>query len=560
MGAANDIESGVPIGSRCQPGDLIAAKYQVERVIGTGGMGVVVEATHVQLGHSVAIKLLRVDESQRVEATTRFLREGRAAAGLKGDHVVRIYDVGTLDDGSPFMVMELLRGKDLSDLLDTRGSLEVSEAVEFVFQAASAIAEAHDNGIVHRDLKPSNLFVTERTDGTPSIKVLDFGISKSMGAEASLQGNLTATRSVLGSPYYMSPEQVRDAKKVDARSDIWALGVILQELLTGEPVFKADTLPGICAAIAADAPAPLRTLRPDAPTELEAVILKCLEKDPAARYQTVRELMSALSVLRRGRPSQASRDDALSATMAMPGKVRGNVPTLAAAGPPIGAPAADVAGGLVGSDRPSRKSGQQLIQLGADQTSLSAGVKPPDSHSARRPPSRRKGVYLLVAVGLAAVCGAVWYGGLGGKLESNPPLPAESTLAVMAFELSLESSPSGADVYENERKLGQTPFRLRVEKGSLKSGPRAFSVRHPGYQPYSFVQGDSAENVRVFATLQAEASEAPKPSALPSVAPTAPPSVAPAPPPAERPTRRPGSRPKAKVSVQESPSDIRMQR
>ncbi len=205
-------------------------------------------------------------------------------------------DVGTLDSGAPYMVMELLRGEDLSQLLSNVGRLAVSEAVDYVLQACHAIAEAHAMGIVHRDLKPSNLFLTRRSDGSPLVKVLDFGISKAMSPEGDSQfsANLTTTSAVMGSPLYMSPEQVRNAKQVDARADIWSLGVILHELLTGSPAFHADTLPGICAAIIADNPPPLRSLREDAPSELEDVLNRCLEKSVKNRYQTTREFMTAL--------------------------------------------------------------------------------------------------------------------------------------------------------------------------------------------------------------------------------------------------------------------------
>jgi serine/threonine-protein kinase len=260
-------------------------------------MGVVLAAQHLQLGQKVAIKLLLANSTEREPASTRFLREARAAAGLHSDHVVRIYDLGTLESGVPFMVMELLRGSDLGTVIETRGPLPVNLALEYVLQACDAIAEAHALGIIHRDLKPSNLFLTRRSDGEPLIKVLDFGISKALGPDSQLEGELTATRTVLGSPFYMSPEQVRDSKNVDSRSDVWALGVILQELITGEPAFFADTFPGICAAIVADPPVSIRAQRSDVPEEVEAIVRRCLEKNPRDRYQSVPELMRALEAL-----------------------------------------------------------------------------------------------------------------------------------------------------------------------------------------------------------------------------------------------------------------------
>ena len=279
-------------------GEVIAGKYRVESVVGTGGMGIVLCATHLDLGQKVAIKVLTVpDEDARLdEARERFLREGRATAALVSDHVVRVYDVGTLANGSPFMVMELLRGQDLARTLQLNGPLRLELACECVRQAADAIACAHAQGIVHRDLKPSNLFLTQRSDGGTLVKVLDFGISKTTSASAErVTGGLTLERSVLGTPFYMSPEQVRDAKNVDVRTDIWSLGLILHELLSGSPAFEGTTLPGVCAAIAADPPAALRLKRPEVPLEVEAIVLKCLEKDPARRFQTARELLEKLS-------------------------------------------------------------------------------------------------------------------------------------------------------------------------------------------------------------------------------------------------------------------------
>jgi serine/threonine protein kinase len=297
-------------------GDIIAGKYRVESVVGSGGMGVVVAARHLQLGQRVAIKLLRLsglEPERQLEACARFLREGQAAAGLTSDHVVRIHDVGTLDSGEPFMVMELLRGDDLGALIERQGPAPVSAAVDYTLQACHAVAEAHASGIVHRDLKPSNLFVSIRSDGRATVKVLDFGISKTKSAhDDAFNGNLTNTRTVVGSPYYMSPEQVRDAKRVDVRTDVWSIGMILYELLIGEPAFSGDTLPAICAAIAADTPDPVRRRRPEVPEAIEAIVQKCLAKNPDERFQTVGALVAALTPHAPGASITASADYASS--------------------------------------------------------------------------------------------------------------------------------------------------------------------------------------------------------------------------------------------------------
>lgn len=274
-------------------GEVIAEKYRIERVIGEGGMGVVVAAFHLQLNRRVALKFLRAEAGGSSGGVARFLREAQALACITGPHVARVMDVGTLKDGQPYLVMEYLDGSDLRSLLTDLGPLPILEAVGYVLQAAEAIAEAHANGIVHRDLKPSNLFLTRGADAEPLIKVLDFGISKGLDSNAE-SSFTTQTGALVGSPAYMSPEQIRDAKRVDERSDIWALGVILHELVSGELPFRGESVSGTLAAIAADQAIPVRVLRQDVPAQLESVILRCLEKNPERRFATVAEFARAL--------------------------------------------------------------------------------------------------------------------------------------------------------------------------------------------------------------------------------------------------------------------------
>jgi serine/threonine-protein kinase len=280
-----------------QVGQLIAGKYRIQQMLGRGGMGVVMAALHEQLNQRVALKFLTDDAYQQPEAVTRFLREARSAVQIQSEHVARVMDVGTLESGAPYMVMEYLRGLDLKEVSTRRGPLPISEAVDFVLQACDAVAEAHSLGIVHRDLKPSNLFLTERPDGSPLVKVLDFGISKALhgasGGQTSQQ-QMTASAAIMGSPQYMSPEQIRSSKNVDARADVWALGTILHELIAGTPAYVADTVPGLLAMIVADAPPLLSGVRPDAPAEIEAAILRCLQKDREQRFANVAEFAQAL--------------------------------------------------------------------------------------------------------------------------------------------------------------------------------------------------------------------------------------------------------------------------
>ncbi|MBW2527297.1 MAG: serine/threonine protein kinase, partial [Deltaproteobacteria bacterium] len=275
---------GVP-----KPGEVLAGKYRVERVLGVGGMGAVVAATHVHLDQSVAIKFLTSESARDPRRVERFSREAWAAAKIKSDHIARVSDVGALPDGTPYMVMEHLEGEDLEETL-RRGPLPIERAVSYLLQAAEALAEAHQKGIIHRDLKPGNLFVTKRADGSDWIKVLDFGISKITSGGQSL----TQTSALLGSPLYMAPEQLASSKYVDHRADIWALGVVLFELISGVPPFVEETLPQVCLRILQGEPTPLLQVVPNAPPGLDAVLRRCLTKDPAERFRHLAELARAL--------------------------------------------------------------------------------------------------------------------------------------------------------------------------------------------------------------------------------------------------------------------------
>ncbi len=270
-------------------GDVVGRKYRIDRVLGEGGMGVVVAATDTQLERRVAIKFLLPGALANPEIVARFSREARAAAKIHSEHVVRIIEVGELDAGTPYMVMEYLEGGDLAERIRSE-RVSPSDAARFVLQACEALAEAHAAGIVHRDLKPANLFLAQQPDRSVSVKVLDFGISKvPVGT-----GGITSTQAVMGSPHYMSPEQLVSAKHVDHRSDVWSLGIVLYEMLAGSPPFTADTMPEIVAKILQSPLPSLRAVRPDAPAEMEQVIARCTEKDPSSRFRDVADLAHAL--------------------------------------------------------------------------------------------------------------------------------------------------------------------------------------------------------------------------------------------------------------------------
>jgi serine/threonine-protein kinase len=323
-----------PSRSLLKVGDLIAGKYRVERLLGEGGMGLVVEAYHELLDQRVAVKLLYQDVADR-EAQSRLLLEARSLAKLQSEHVARVIDVDVGADGLPFIVMELLEGADLCQIADSRGALPRWLVVDYMLQALEGLAHAHGRGIIHRDLKPSNLFLANREDGTQVIKILDFGISKSLDtAVGKRTAQLTGGRTVLGSPPYMSPEQVRSPKSVDHRTDIWSLGVCMYELLTNTMPFGGDELQETFAQILEKEPTRIRQLVTGVPEGLEQVVMKCLAKNRDDRYSDVAELAKALVPYGSGSWIQSADrvqatlarallDDATSGT-----RLRGTVPSV----------------------------------------------------------------------------------------------------------------------------------------------------------------------------------------------------------------------------------------
>jgi serine/threonine-protein kinase len=371
-------------------GDVVARKYRIDRVLGQGGMGVVVAATDTQLDRRVAIKFLLPDALKNADLVARFAREARAAAKIHSEHVARIIDVGELETGAPFMVMEYLEGSDLADRIRAQPGVTVAEAARYLLQACEALAEAHAAGIVHRDLKPANLFLAQRPDHTVSVKVLDFGISKAPVAS----GGITSTQAVMGSPHYMSPEQLVSSKHVDPRSDVWSLGIVLYETLAGSPPFGGDTMPEIVAQILQSPTPGVRAVRPDVPAELEAVIARCTAKEPSARFANVAELARALAPFAADCAQSAERAARILGVSAPPAGQRASSDAVAPASRtvPAGTPAEVRADTAWGNTR-------------------AAGV-----------PRRGAAPYAIGAVlGVAAIIGAVVF--FGGHV-APPPVPA----------------------------------------------------------------------------------------------------------------------------------------
>ena len=294
-----------------EPGTIVGGKYRIDGLLGTGGMGVVLSATHLELDSPVAIKVVRDDFAANEAIVSRLLFEARAVARMQSVHVVRVLDVARLPNGAPYVVMEKLRGADMAALLERRATIPVAEAISYILQACEGLSEAHGIGIVHRDLKPENLFLAVRPEGVV-LKILDFGISKDVGSSIREGRRTTLTKggAAIGSPSYMAPEQIRAEPNLDARADIWSLGTILFELLAGRCPFEADTVALMYQKVLTEDPPSLLDFVPDAPPELNTIIRLCLQKNADDRFQTVQELVAALRALSRPvvtpRPRQES--------------------------------------------------------------------------------------------------------------------------------------------------------------------------------------------------------------------------------------------------------------
>ncbi len=425
------------------PGAVLAGKYRVARILGQGGMGVVVEARHIALDERVALKFLLPEYASHPEASGRFLREARAAVKIKSQHVARVSDVGQLEGGEPYMVMEYLDGSDLSNLLTSKGPFALADAVDYTIQACEAIAEAHSYGIVHRDLKPANLFLTRHTDGAPLVKVLDFGISKVMGGGVEA---LTRTTAAMGSALYMSPEQMQQTRSVDHRTDIYALGVALYEMLAGKQPYFADTLPQLCAEILTGTPTPLRSLRPDLPEAFAATLERAYARDRSARYQSVAELVVALAPFAPAR-SQSS----IERVCRMSGL---NPPQAGGAGGPAGAGTQVLPNNMPSNaahdssqiipgpySAPSSQNAVAAFATGRTNTNLSST----GGTAAVPVASANPMIFVGVAIGLVAVGGIVAAVALRGpKPTTAPPAETSAPVATTTGEPSNAAAPSGA--------------------------------------------------------------------------------------------------------------------
>jgi len=460
-----------------QTGDVLAGKYRVERVLGEGGMGVVVAATHLALDERVALKLMRADAMMREDGIQRFLREARAAVKLKSEHVARVQDVGTLDDGTPYIAMEYLEGSDLSRVLDERGTLPVDEAVDYLLQACDAIAEAHARGIVHRDLKPANLFITQGRDGKPLVKVLDFGISK-VNVLGDRPESMTSSATLLGSPVYMSPEQMKSSRDVDGTTDIWSLGIILYEAVGGRVPFDEQTMGALMAKVLTEPPPDLTSLNERIPSELARVVARCLEKEPAQRYASIADLAVDLAPFApgsaEGRVARIMSMRPLSLATA-PGSLTppGSTPSLASS--------------------PSLRESASILGVAATQA-----LSDSKAITAAQPPARKNAaIFAAIAVATGVVAVAAF---LGTRSAAPPPIPQAPTLAA--------AGPSAA---------APTPAAPAPPPSATAAPPAASAV------PASPSAATATATTTPSSSAIPPRSPAPRPASHPSSKPTAPP-------------------------------------
>ena len=452
-------------------GDVIDNKYRVEGILGEGGMGVVVAALHLELDLRVALKFLLPEAFSNLEAVQRFVREARAAAKIRSEHVARILDTGRLEDGSPFQVMELLDGEDLARVLATRGAVAVEDAVSYVLQASEALAEAHAAGIVHRDLKPANLFLARKPDRTTILKVLDFGISKNL---ASTEKGLTRSNAIVGSPFYMSPEQLTYGREVDARSDIWSLGIILYELLSGTPPFGGETLPQVVAGILLNKPRTVGELRPGLPPALNAAIGRCMMTEPGDRYASVAELAHALVPY--GPHSARESAERISRVLHHSYAPGALAPTMADPLPTSGGVAPAITGSRAAAAR-SHGSGLSGTAAPWSRTGHSEAHSVPGGHAGT------SGIVLAVGLGLAtlAIGATVLFVGIrvahrpaaGGAASARRRTAAGRD----AGHHRIERSPGGERGRRSRRR------RSAPHRGPRRRAPRSAPTRGPRTQP-----------------------------------------------------------------------------
>ncbi|MGK3988952.1 serine/threonine-protein kinase [Sorangium sp. So ce136] len=527
-------------------GKVLNQKFKIHSLLATGGMGVIYRGEQIALERQVAIKVLTpTNASNQIDPNfhKRFFLEASILARLQHPNIVTVFDYGRVENMEPeryFMAMEFLEGETLFRRLRKAGRLSAPDAMGIARQIARGLREAHKHGVVHRDLKPSNVMLVPGEDTGELVKILDFGLVKVLADDSE---ELTQQGSFLGSPRFMSPEQISHGK-VDLRTDVYSLGVIVYQMLCGKVPFEAQNSVQILIAHLQQPVPRMRERNPEAdvPEPLEAFVLRCLSKEPDGRPANMEAFIRGL-----GECAQAmGLSPAFGSTglVTMDSGGTGRMPTPM---PPV-----RVMTAIPASPSPPSSASGAASQV--DDASLGAASRPADAA-----PQGRKGI-VLVAAGVLAVAGI---GIAMSQMRPSEPAPApaaapdkpqvaQAPADVGSFVLMVESMPSGAEVLEDGKPLGNTPLQLSITNSSVRANPRRLTVRHEGYEPYSIVQGPSDQSVRLVATLTKQAAAAPTSApAAPTAVPAAPaarpyygrPASRPAPPADSPPPSPPPSRP-----------------
>ncbi|MFO0548812.1 MAG: serine/threonine-protein kinase [Polyangiaceae bacterium] len=467
-----DTESLRPLHADAAPslplGSVALGKYQVGRCIGRGGMGEVYEATHTALGSRVALKL-PISRATTSSAAARLLREAQVAASLDPDRVVRVLDVGVLSDGRPVLVLERLEGCTLAERLEAGAPIQVGEAVDFTIGACLGLVEAHARAVVHRDIKPSNLFLAQKRDGTTTLKVLDFGVAALRASAEAGDVRLTDSQAPVGSPPYMAPEQVR-GRDVDARTDVWGLGVTLFELLAKQRPFDGATPAAVAAAIVADPPAELRALRSEVPESLAAIVMRCLAKDPADRPQHA--LALALELAPFGSAASRAQIEAIE---------RAASPTLESSGArPAKDPSSPTQEGATAERRPSSRSRLGLfggatlavVIVASIWTARTIGRGEPTTMSAVARPASTEAETALASAPVSAIASS--------SAALSAALPALITVASSGPAATPSASASAALTSPpSARRVERTPVTISSAPTSSASPPPPATTPRP---------------------------------------------------------------------------------
>ena len=511
------------------PGAIVAGKYRVERVLGKGGMGVVVEARHLALEERVALKFLLPAFATNAEASARFMREARAVFKIKSEHVVRVMDVASLDNGSPYMVLEFLEGSDLLRVLKVQGVVPVDDAVDYMIQACDAIGEAHSHGIIHRDVKPSNLFLVTGRDGMPVIKVLDFGISKVVGTPGI--DALTRTTTTMGSAHYMSPEQMRSIRDVDHRTDIYALGITLFTLISGEHPYSGNSIPQVYSEILTGTPRLLRSRRPDLPEHFAGVVAKAYLRDPGARYQSIAELVFALAPY--APPRSRPTIERIARLVGRPGStLRSEPPHARGGGPPAELPRLGTPSPIGTTHEPSTIDDQAQTRLMPSRPPgppihRAAAPAAQLTEPARLPTSNGPVIAVIAVIGVALLLGV---GALLLRMTRDDAAndAAEARAAAMSPRSAEPTAESPAPPASAAAAVSAT---AQADPPTGSASPAGASTNPAGTAPGSTTPSSTAPPGSTPATTGAPRTPVPSARASSTAKAAPPPSSAPPPPP-----------------------------